>query len=83
MSMCHDKNIQLIDLLSKLRRFKSVITLVLGLEKIENHDKTIHSTFYLNSKAEIIINENDIDDVFKPIYSTIISNTQSLGQGSD
>ena len=35
---------------------------------------------YSNSKAETITNESDIDDVFKSIYITIISNTQkSLG----
>ena len=28
----------------------------------------------MNSKAETIINESDINDVFKSIYSTIISN---------
>ena len=40
-------------------------------------------TFYLNSKAELIIEESDIDDVFKSIYTTIILNIQkSLGKGS-
>ena len=29
-------------------------------------------TFYSNSKAVIIINENDIDDKFQSIYTTII-----------
>ena len=29
---------------------------------------------YSNLKAEIIINEGDINDVFESIYSTIISN---------
>ena len=39
--------------------------------------------FYSNSKAEIIINESDIDDVFQSIYTTIITNIQkSLGKGS-
>ena len=37
----------------------------------------------MNSKAETIINENDIDDVFKSIYSTFIWNMQkSSGQSS-
>ena len=45
--------------------------------------KTLYSTFYLNSKAEKIINESDIDDVFGSTYSTVIPNIQkSLGQGS-
>ena len=35
----------------------------------------------MNSKAETIINDSDIDYVFKSFYSTIISNIQkSLGQ---
>ena len=39
--------------------------------------------FYSNSKAEIIINESDIDDVFQLIYTTIISNIpKSLGKDS-
>ena len=43
--------------------------------------ETLYSTFYLNSKAETIINNSDIDYVFKSFYSTIISNIQkSLGQ---
>ena len=32
----------------------------------------MYDTFYLNSKAELIIDESDIDDVFKSIYTTII-----------
>ena len=37
----------------------------------------------MNSKAETIINKSEIDDVFEPIYLTIISNIQkSLGKGS-
>ena len=43
----------------------------------------MYSIFYSNSKAETIINENDIDDVFEPIYITIISNIKRyLGQCS-
>ena len=45
--------------------------------------KQNNSTFYSNSKAEIIINESGINDVFESICSTIISNMQkSLGKGS-
>ena len=42
---------------------------------------TLYDTFHSSSKAEIIINEKDIDDL--SIYTTIISNIQkSLGKGS-
>ena len=57
---------------------------LLEFTKIQNHDTTLDSTFRWNSKAESIINEIDIDDVFQSIYSTIMSNTQKyLGQDSD
>ena len=57
--------------------------LVLQFKKIQSDDKILYSTFYSNSKAETFINENDIDDVFESIYSTIISNMQKyIGQGS-
>ena len=47
---------------------------------IESDVKTFYDTFYSNSKAEIIINENDIDDVFQSVYTKIICNMQkSLG----
>ena len=65
---------KLIDLLSELRGFKFVARLVLVFKMIESEDKTKHGTFYSNSKAEIIINENDINDAFQSIYTTIISN---------
>ena len=54
-------------------------TLVLGFKKIESlesEDKAKYNTFYSNSKAEMIINESDIDDVFKSINTTVISNIQ-------
>ena len=61
-----------------------MITLVLVLQKIESKDKTKYDNFYSNSKAEIIINESDIEDVFKSIYTTIISNIQkSSGKVQD
>ena len=63
-------------LLSELKGIKFVITLVLVLKKIENEDKTKYDTFYSHSKAETIINESDIDDVFESIYTTVISNIQ-------
>ena len=58
-------------------------TLVLEFKKIEREDQTKYDTFSLHSKAETFINESDIDDVFKSIYTTIISNIQNfLGTGS-
>ena len=74
---------KLINLLTQLKDFNFVTTVILVFKKIENDDKTKYDTFYLNSKAEIIINESDIDDVFESIYTTIITNIQkSLGKGS-
>ena len=71
---------KLADLLSGLKDFKFIITLVLELKTIQSDDKSIYNTFYSNSKAETIIN----DDVFESIYTTIISNIQKkyLGKGS-
>ena len=55
--------------------------LVLVLKKIESADKTKYDTFYSHSKSETFINESDINDAFKSIYTTIISNIQkSLGK---
>ena len=53
-------------------------TLVLVFKKIKSEDKTKFDNFYLSSKAKIIINESDIDDVFKSIYTTIIRNIQKI-----
>ena len=53
-----------------------MITLVLDFKKIPSDDKTLYSSFYLNSIAKKIINESDINDVFKWIFTTIISNIQ-------
>ena len=54
--------------------------LVLEFKKI---GETKYRTFYLILTTEIIINESDIDDAFKLIYGTIISNIQkSLRKGS-
>ena len=59
-------------------------TLVLMFKKVESEDKTKYDNFYSSSKAEEIINENDIDDLFQSIYTTIITSTQkSLGKYSD
>ena len=50
---------------SELRGFKFVTTLVLEFKEIQNDDETKHSIFYSNSKAETIINENCIVDIFQ------------------
>ena len=54
------------------------------LKKIEeSDDKTKYGAYHLRSKAETIINQSDIYDVFESIYSPITSNIQkSLGKGS-
>ena len=58
-------------------------TLVLVFKKMESEDKTKYDNFCLSSKAEIIINEKDTENVFKSIYITIMTNIQkSLGKGS-
>ena len=63
-------------ILPQLRGFKFVRTLVLVFTKNDSEDKTIYDTFYSHSKAETIINESDIDGVFKLNYITVISNIQ-------
>ena len=70
--------------MSELRRFKFLATLALVFKKINNYGETKYDTFYSNSKTEIIINENYIDDVFESIYTTIISKIQIfLEKGSN
>ena len=74
---------RLIGLLSELRSFRFVTTSVLVFKEIEGKDETKYDNFYSSSKAEIIINEINIENVFKKAYTTIIANTQKvLGKGS-
>ena len=75
---------KLIELLIQLRVFKFVTALVLVFKKIENIVKRVKfDNFYSSSKGEIIINESDIENVFKSVCTTIITNIQkSLGKGS-
>ena len=55
-------------------------TLVLAFKKIKGENKKKYDNFYPSSKAEIIINESDVDDMLQSIYTTIITNIQkSLG----
>ena len=55
--------------------------LVLKFEKTQSDEKTLYSTFCSNSKAETIINESGIDDVFESISSIIISYIQKTQVG--
>ena len=58
-------------------------TLILVFKNIESEDKTKYDNFYSSSKTEIIINESGSGNVFKSLYTTIITNIQkSLGKGS-
>ena len=47
-----------------MKGFKFVATLIAEFEKIEQDDETKHSTFYSAAKAETIIYESEIADVF-------------------
>ena len=70
-------------LIKLLKSFKFMTTLVLVFKKKESEDKSKCDAFYSNSKAEIIINESNINEVFQSIYTITSSNIQkSLGKGS-
>ena len=70
-------------LLTQLKDFKLVTTLVLVFKKIESENKTKYDNFYSSSKEEMIINGSGIDDTFQPIYTIIITNIRkSLWKGS-
>lgn len=60
------------DWLSEFRGFKFVTTFLLEFKKRESDDEKKYSTFSSNSKAENLIKESDIDNVFEWIYSVII-----------
>ena len=56
-------------------------TLVFKFKKIQSNHKTLHCIFCPNSKVKTITNESDIDNLFKSIYSSVISKIKkSLGQ---
>ena len=58
---------------------KDLLTeLVWRFKKVESGNITKPSTFYLNLKAEIIINKSDIEGVLESFYGTIISSIQKL-----
>ena len=50
--------------------------LILVFKKIENKDKIKYGNFYSSSKAGIIINETNIDNLFESIFTTIMENMQ-------
>ena len=64
------------DLLTDLKGFIFVTTLILEFQKNSRYNETKYSTFYLPSKAEKNINETDVDDVFESIYSATVLNIQ-------
>ena len=73
---------KLIELLTQLKDFKFVTAIVLVFKEIETKSKTKYDNFYSSSKAKIIINESDIDDVFQSIYTIIKKKIQkSLEKG--
>ena len=70
--------------MTHLKGFIFETTLVLVFKKVQSEDKTKYDHFYSSSKAEIIINKSDIDNVFQSIYTTVITNIQkSIRKGSD
>ena len=64
------------NLMTKLEGFKLKKTLVLEFMKIKSDNETKYSSLHLSSMVENIINESDINDLFKSIYSTVLSNIQ-------
>ena len=70
----------LIELLSELRGFRFVTTLVLVFKKIESKDKTKYDNFCSSSKAEIFINESDINESDN-LYHNYCKHTKCLGKG--
>ena len=65
---------ELTNLLTQIKGFKFVPTLVLVFEKIENEYKTKYDTFYSNSKAEILSMTGTLclTFAFQSIYTTLL-----------
>ena len=53
-------------------------TLALEFNEIESDDETKYSTFYSPLKAEIVVDDSDIDERFESIYITVISNNKKF-----
>ena len=75
--------------MTQLKGFKVVTTLVSLFKKIESVDKNMkiivmkYENYCSSLKGEVNIHENDIDDVFQSIYTTVITNMQkSFGKRS-
>ena len=64
--------------MTELRGFNFVATLALEFNEIESDDETKYSTFYSPLKAEIVVNDSDIDEGFESIYITVISNNKKF-----
>ena len=60
--------------MTELRGFKFVTTLVVEFKKIESDGASKDDPYYSHSKVKTFINESDIDNVFKSVYGTIMSN---------
>ena len=65
---------ELTNLLTQIKGFKFVPTLVLVFKKIESEYKTKYDTFYSNSKAEILSMTGALclTFVFQSIYTTLL-----------
>ena len=68
---------KLIKLWNRLRGIKFVKKAVLVFKKIESKDKTMYDNFYSSSKAETITNKTDMYNVFKLIYTAVITNIEN------
>ena len=72
-----------IELLTQLRGFKFVKTLVLLFKKVESKYEIKYGNFYSSSKSKIAINESDAKKAFQSVYTKIRANIQkTLGKGS-
>ena len=70
-------------MLTELKGFEFVTSLVWKLQNNRKCHWNKYSTFYSTSKAETIFNESYTDDVFESICITVISNIQKfIGKGS-
>ena len=64
--------------MTQLRGFKFLTTLVLAFKKIESKDKINYDNFYSGSKAEIITNESDTNEVFQSIFIIVMENIRKF-----
>ena len=62
---------KLLNLLTELKGFNFVTTLVIGFERMGNYNETKYDTFYLNSQAKTILKESDIDNAFESVHGAI------------